>query len=813
MIKSDLVDLLRAIAPDGPWLVRTIAALEEKSAQKIPNGMGYIEPTKTDSLQKWVEAAAAGKQNCYLHAAIAERAAANKSKLSKTDVASSRCTWTDLDPNPEKYEESRAAILAAMQAEHPPFSCIVDSGNGYQGYKFIEPATDIAALEAANRAINESLNGRLKEVGIKADSCWSVDHLMRAPGTTNFMTAKKRQKGYPEGDRQARIIEWHPERIYKLTELAKAEAPKREAPRSEPPTDNSPPITALNDPRLGSVSAEVMAIICTGERPDNAAEMKWGHIHFKVVAELLRAGLSAANVKQVYNLSPLGVFVESSSRRFDGYLNRLIKAVRELADQKLFEMNARHCVLPIGGKTRVATWDDDPDFPGHNTIIMFSPFSDFKALYNKYRHTYETKDEDGNPQTVTEPLGTWWLSHPHRRQYDGGMRFMPLKDEEVIGDVLNLWRGFGVEAKKPEGKSGEAGCKLFLDHGLKIICSGNADHYAYLIKREAFIAQRRTRSEIGVGLQTEIEGTGKGLWSRTLNHLYGEHAMEVQNPAHVTGKHNRHLEKLLRLTADEALFALDPRHRNALYNLITEPRIPIEPKFIDAYPADNHINIDVISNSKHFLPVSASARRLFLPTVSPDKANDHEYFRKIMVQLEDERGYEALLHHLLHEVDLTDFNVRAVTKTDALTEQAAYSRKGVDLLVEHACSEACVPCAYEAQWPDFSICTEYDNHKGFDYFIDHNADQELKRMGSLTVKRRLKEEWGCTTGKDARKQITADVTLYVGPGNVIRLHGIAWPPLAQLREKFEQKHGKQQWLYPGAEQWHGLPQADDGETM
>ena len=150
----------------------------------------------------------------------------------------------------------------------------------------------------------------------------------------------------------------------------------------------------------------------------------------------------------------------------------------------------------------------------------------------------------------------------------------------------------------------------------KIICSGNEEHFDYLIKREAFIAQKRTRSEIAVGLQTEVEGTGKGFWCRNINRLYGNHAMEVQNPEHVIGKHNTHLESLLRLTADEALFAPDPNHRNALYNLITEPHITIEPKFVDAYAAKNYLNLDVISNAAHFLPVSGSARRFFVPTVS-----------------------------------------------------------------------------------------------------------------------------------------------------------------------------------------------------
>ena len=164
---------------------------------------------------------------------------------------------------------------------------------------------------------------------------------------------------------------------------------------------------------------------------------------------------------------------------------------------------------------------------------------------------------------------------------------MPNRDEDVVNDTLNLWQGFAVAARKPDGKSGAAGCQLFLDHGLKIICSGNEAHYDYLIKREAFIAQKRIRSEIALGLRTEAEGTGKGAWCRPINRLYGVHAMQVQKPEHVIGKHNPHLEKVLRLTADEALFAGNPQHRNALYALITEPTVTVEPKFVDAYTTVN----------------------------------------------------------------------------------------------------------------------------------------------------------------------------------------------------------------------------------
>jgi hypothetical protein len=677
-----------------------------------------------------------------------------------------------------------------MEAEEPPFSCIVDSGNGYQAYKFIAPFTvnnadDVAKVEAANRAINESLNARLIEVGVKADSCWSIDHLMRAPGTTNFMTAKKREKGYPEGDRPSRVVAWHPELVYNIEDLPKIAAPINDGPRpTEPSADDSVPFTTLDDIRLIAVSPDVMTIIRTGRHTDATADMKAGHVHFKIVAELLRAGLSDVNVKQLYRLSPLGTFVAGSARGFDGYLNRLIAAVRTQAiDTRLFEMNERHCVLPIGGKTRVVTWGEDARFPGHEAIVASSAISDFRSLYDKYRHSYQ---KDG--ETVVERLGSWWIRHPHRRQYDGGMKFMPHHDEEVVGNVLNLWRGFAVIPRKPEGKSGAKGCKLFLDHGLNVICSGNAEHYDYLIKREAFIAQKRTRSEIAVALCTEEEGTGKGFWCRAINHLYSAHAMQVQNPEHVIGKHNPHLEKLLRLTADEALFAGNPLHRNALYGLITEPTITIEPKFVDAYEAENFLNIDLLSNARHFIPVSGTARRFFVPTVSSAKASNHEYFRKIMAQLNN-GGYEALLYHLLHEIDITGFNVRAVPRTAALIEQAGYSRKGVDRLIEILCNEGRVPYSYDDS-PGFSDTTGYDNHYGFDYFIDHHADKELSRMGALTIKRRLAKEWGCITGKHSRMS-----------RNGAQITGIIWPSLTELRQRFVDKYGPQEWLFPDLTEW------------
>jgi putative DNA primase/helicase len=95
--------------------------------------------------------------------------------------------------------------------------------------------------------------------------------------------------------------------------------------RTEPPRDDLPPILSLDDRRLTTTAPDVMEIIKTGKLP---SDMQAGHAHFKVVAELVRGGLSDVNIKQVYWLSPLGGYVNQSSRGFDGYLEKTIEAAR-----------------------------------------------------------------------------------------------------------------------------------------------------------------------------------------------------------------------------------------------------------------------------------------------------------------------------------------------------------------------------------------------------------------------------------------------------------------------------------------------------
>jgi hypothetical protein len=562
----------------------------------------------------------------------------------------------------------------------------------------------------------------------------------------------------------------------------KAEKFKR-SDKYEPIEPDDPALSKLGDKWRAMIAADNYATEYKGDR--SKAE-------FALVCEAIRLDIDDATIARVLmdKRRKFGSHTRQNCRR----LPRTISRGHEYAiDPDLADMNDKFFVAPIGDATRVVSLKDDPKFPGRKIIGRAQSFEAFSDLHSNKRKTWQDIDKKtGQPVIVKIPRGRWWLNQERRRQYDGGMAFMPQHDADVVGDVMNKWRGFPVQSRKPEGTSGAAGCQLMLDHIKNVLCSGNEGHYDYFIKREAKIFQERCRTEIGMILRSKAEGTGKGFFEKHVHgKLLGEAYMQVTNPDHVIGKHNEHLETLSVLCADEALFAGDPRHRNALYSLITEPTIAVEPKFIGTYSAPNFVNVDLLSNMDHVVFVGPTARRLFIPTVSEDRVGDLEYFGKIEAQLQD-GGYEALLYHLQHEIHLRDFDARKVPKTEGLAEQARYSRKGVDALVESVCNDARVPCEIGGA-PGCSRTGDPTEPGTLDHLLTNSKDRELQKP--LTVKRRLcapieNGGWGCKSGDAAR--------IWNGTRHVACLQ---WPALADLRELFVKRHGPQIWDSAGVTEW------------
>jgi hypothetical protein len=178
-------------------------------------------------------------------------------------------------------------------------------------------------------------------------------------------------------------------------------------------------------------------------------------------------------------------------------------------------------------------------------------------------------------------------------------------------------------------------------------------------------------------------------------------------------------------------------------------------------------------------PALPAARRFFVLDVGDAHKQDHRYFAAIDKEMNN-GGREALLYLLLNR-DIAGFEVRDVPQTAALADQKQHSRRGVDALIEHIASEGEL---FEGHgiYPDIAITSENPERKGF-FRAAQSRFPDLKHMVWIVVSRILKEEWGCAPW-------------HSGP-----LRGIRFPPPRELRNRFDRKHGVQDWDRPDDDWW------------
>lgn len=204
----------------------------------------------------------------------------------------------------------------------------------------------------------------------------------------------------------------------------------------------------------------------------------------------------------------------------------------------------------------------------------------------------------------------------------------------------------------------------------------------------------------------------------------------------------------------------------------------VEKKGVDPTAARNFVGLIMASNNKFVVPAGQTARRFFVLQVSAAQMQNTSYFGAIQADLED-GGYEALMH-FLRTYDLTGFNVYNVPKTDALMEQKSLSRTGLDALVEALCDDGLIPCS-RSRAPDVAITSGDKNGKGFWNWVRDNY-QELRFMQPAAMAALLRKDWDCKRWKSNGEA------------------GLRFPPLKDLRAKFDARHGTQDWD-PEASTW------------
>ncbi len=321
----------------------------------------------------------------------------------------------------------------------------------------------------------------------------------------------------------------------------------------------------------------------------------------------------------------------------------------EVPDKLIEELNSKHAVLWIGGKCAILKESVDPVL-GSPEVTLSSP-ADFKTFYGN-RKVYVGETYVG--------LGSYWLSHPNRRQYEG-LVFSPGRETP---HHYNLWQGFAVEHKPGD-------CSLFLNHIHDVIASCDDEIYDYTTAWMADAVQNPDKRPGTAIVLRGRQGVGKGVFCSQFGKLFGSHFVHVYHSKHLTGHFNAHLKAALVVFADEAFWAGDKSGEGALKAMVTEEVLPIEFKGKDAIYVRNHIRLLVSSNSDWVVPAGLEERRFFVIDVSEARMQDRRYFGAIIDQME-KGGREALLDFLM-KYDLNGVDLGKFPQTDALREQKLQS--------------------------------------------------------------------------------------------------------------------------------------------
>ena len=665
-----IADFLNKFRPRGPWLLVSITPNKK-------NGLTAVTFTNADKAEAW---ALAQNKSSNLYFSINPTSRPLNNKANKADIA--RLEWLHVDCDVRcdtDFEEDRARIKSqlngGMPKDIPAPSLVIDSGGGYWGlWRLAEPIDlngdpeKIAHAEALNIELANRLGG---------DHCFNIDRIARLPFTTNWPDEKKRKRG--REPREAEVYSWpdttYPITAFKAASINSLAAPKARAVTGKPYTQlplgettsvGVDDLRAWAEANRATISDHTLALVATGTDPiDPQRYPSRSECLFRAVCDLVRAGLPDEIIFSAITDPNNGISASvREQRNWQSYAQRQIEKARAAcADPTLEEMNKKHAVLlQEGGKTRVLSWERT-ELDEDRLVPVLQSFEDFR---NRYMHRFvEYPTEKG---VGYKPLGKWWLEHAQRREYFA-LRFLPGQPEEVNG-YLNMWRGWSVTPKVGDWS-------LMREHISQGLANGDHNCAEYILRWASWAIQNPSEpAEVALVLRGG-RGTGKGIFARSLKRLFGQHGLQVNSPAQLTGRFNSHLRDCCLLFADEAIVPGDKAAESVLKGLITEPELTIEGKGVNLVQARNRLHVVMASNDEWVVPAGIDERRFAVFEVSSAHAQNGDYFRAIAEQLRD-GGLAAMLHDFL-SINLGDWHPRRnIPQTDALHAQKAATIAGID---------------------------------------------------------------------------------------------------------------------------------------
>jgi hypothetical protein len=525
-----------------------------------------------------------------------------------------------------------------------PSMCVETSPGNHQYWFFLEQAVDAET--------GKKLGERMRKAALADHDTGNVVQPYRVAGTTNYPNTVKQARGRVTVP--THLVNFDPQSLW-TPELLERAFPTK-------PTKPTKPKGGGTPRDEGKIPTDTLKISREGLDDPNADRSL---AFFNVMRVLKRLGFTVESILDLLERYPDGI-----AKKYEGRLRQEIERVYDKLDQDriredeavLAELNRDNAVVLDGGRTMVLRFEEMPHEAGGERYIYRIPtflrFQDFRNFYlNRYIDV-------GNDKIS---IGKWWLLHTDRRQYRGVI-FTPA-GEPIIDGRLNLWRGWGVEAKRGDWP-------LLREHIYEVLAARDDDVDAYIFRWLAWTVQHPAeQAEVALVFLGGL-GTGKGTLGKAMCPIFGQHARHLSSPEHLTGRFNAHLRQCCFLFGDECYGPKDKSAEGTLKRLITEPTLQIEAKGRDTVEEPNRLHVMLASNSEWVIPAGAHERRFSVQEVAEIHRQDPNWFGPIYQEMRS-GGLDAMLYDLLH-YDLGNWHPRQIVRTLALAKQQEKSLSPLD---------------------------------------------------------------------------------------------------------------------------------------
>lgn len=316
-------------------------------------------------------------------------------------------------------------------------------------------------------------------------------------------------------------------------------------------------------------------------------------------------------------------------------------------------MNEQFAVALIGGDARIMARADAGSGAAHRQIKPGA----FHIAYQPWKYV----NADGDLQSFSKA----WMDSMRRKTFFN-VTFDP-SGAKMPPSTLNLWNGFGVEAKQGDWT-------LLRTHIYEVLCRSNPMFFAWLMCWLAQIIQE-PHEKMGTAVVVRgLKGTGKSIVAEYVAKLMPGNSMAISRQNQLLGRFNDHLVAKLFILLEEAVWAGDKAAESVLKDLVTAHIQSIEGKGLSIIQVPDYSRLWLCTNAEWAVPATWDERRFFVLEASADYKEDAEYFGAIRDQMKN-GGLEAMMYDLKTLYRAGWVNLRKPPKTPWLAEQVGRSFK------------------------------------------------------------------------------------------------------------------------------------------